>query len=151
MDEIFSHLNATLWFILALLCAGLELLLPGIFMIWLALAALPTALLTYLFGFDPQWQVGLFVLFTICSLLMGRQVMKRTHQKGADADEGLNQRGKRLIGETLLVSEALENGRGRVREADGSWIALGPDAPVGTKVRVVGVVGSALKVVPLQG
>ena len=120
-------------------------------MIWLALAALPTALLTYLFGFDAQWQIGLFVIFTCISLLVGHHVMKRTRRAAEGEDGGLNQRGKRLIGETLLVCEALENGRGRVREGDGSWLALGPDAAVGTKVRVVGVAGSALKVVPLQG
>lgn len=151
MDELLSHVNATSWLLLALLCGALELVLPGIFMIWLALAALPTALLTYLFGFDAQWQIGLFVFFTLCALLLGNKVMRRTRGAEAETDHGLNQRGKRLIGETLLVCEAIENGRGRVREGDSSWLAIGPDAPIGTKVRVVGLTGTVLKVVPLQG
>ena len=151
MDDLDIYLNPTSWFLIALLLGILELCLPGIFMIWLALAALPTALLTYLFGFDPVWQIGIFAAFTLCSLLLGNMVMARVRAQGDPEQQGLNQRGKRLIGETLVVSEAISDGRGRVREGDGSWLALGPDAPIGTKVRVVAVVGSGLKVIPLQG
>ena len=61
----------------------------------------------------------------------------------------LNDRAARLIGETLVVVEAIEDGRGRVRVGDGAWPARGPDAAAGTRVRVTGADGACLHVEPV--
>jgi inner membrane protein len=50
----------------------------------------------------------------------------------------LNRPAEQLVGRVLVVAEAIEGGRGKLRVGDTLWPAEGPDAPVGSEVRVVG-------------
>ena len=61
-------------------------------------------------------------------------------------DPLLNDRTARLVGEIVTVVEPIDNGRGRVKVGDSVWPCRGPDAPVGSQVRVVGAEASVLKV-----
>jgi len=146
MEEAMSYLTESSWACIALLCGVLELFFHGFWLIRVTLAALITALLTYLLGFDPFWQLGLFTLFM--AILWG--IAQR--QRAIPPPEAQGPKpGQALIGETLVISEPIINGHGTVRVGETNWRALGPDAPAGCKVRVVGVVGTGLKIVPLQG
>lgn len=58
----------------------------------------------------------------------------------------LNRRAAQLIGRQLIVTEAIEGGRGKVRAGDTLWPAEGPDTPLGGKVSVTGTNGTALVV-----
>ncbi|MNC76610.1 Inner membrane protein YbbJ [compost metagenome] len=58
----------------------------------------------------------------------------------------LNLRGQDLIGKTFVVHEAIVDGRGKIKVADGVWLAQGPDAVPGSRVRVVGQQGAILLV-----
>jgi membrane protein implicated in regulation of membrane protease activity len=49
----------------------------------------------------------------------------------------LNQRGAQLTGRTAIVSEAIADGRGKVKVGDTVWPAAGPDMPAGGAVRIV--------------
>jgi membrane protein implicated in regulation of membrane protease activity len=57
-------------------------------------------------------------------------------------------RGQELIGRTLLVSDAIVDGRGKVKVGDGVWLARGPDTAAGTRVKVIGLEGTVLQVAP---
>lgn len=48
----------------------------------------------------------------------------------------LNRPAAQLVGRVLVVAEAIEGGRGKVRVGDTLWPAEGPDVPVGAEVRV---------------
>ena len=58
----------------------------------------------------------------------------------------LNRPTAQLVGRVLVVAEAIEGGRGKVRVADTLWSAEGPDAPAGSEVRVVDAKGTVLVV-----
>ncbi len=58
----------------------------------------------------------------------------------------LNERGHQYIGRSLVVEQAIQNGRGKVRVGDGIWAVEGPDAPAGARVTVVGAKGPVLVV-----
>jgi hypothetical protein len=61
----------------------------------------------------------------------------------------LNRRGAELVGQVVVVVDALESGaRGSVRAADSLWAAEGCSAPTGARVRVIGVKGTVLAVEP---
>jgi membrane protein implicated in regulation of membrane protease activity len=62
----------------------------------------------------------------------------------------MNDRGARLIGETVVVTHAIDGGSGRVKQGDGEWLAKGPDAQPGTRMRVSGHDGTVLIVEHLQ-
>ncbi len=52
---------------------------------------------------------------------------------------GLSHGPHALAGRVLEVTQAIENGRGRVRAGDTVWSAEGPDVPAGARVTVTGV------------
>jgi membrane protein implicated in regulation of membrane protease activity len=135
------------WLLAATALGIAELLVPGVFLIWLAAAAAITGLLTLAFGLAMGFQFVLFALLSLASVWFGRRWY--TNNPVASSDPLLNDRAARLIGETLVLVSPIENGRGRVRVGDGVWQCKGADAEVGTRVRVVGAEGSCLKVEPI--
>lgn len=134
------------WLSLAAITAGLEIILPGAFMIWLSAAALATAVTVGIFGFGWGWQLASFALFALGAVLASQR-WKQRNPITSD-DPALNRRGMRMIGESVVVVDPIIGGHGRVRLGDGEWIARGPDAPLGARMRIVGADGAILNVVP---
>jgi membrane protein implicated in regulation of membrane protease activity len=50
------------------------------------------------------------------------------------------------VGEVVVVTQAINDGSGRVRQGDSEWLAKGPDAEPGTRMRVSGHNGTVLLV-----
>ncbi|HEX7752670.1 MAG TPA: NfeD family protein, partial [Novosphingobium sp.] len=61
-------------------------------------------------------------------------------------DPMMNDRGAQLIGETVVVTAVIDGGTGRVKHGDSEWLAKGPDAEPGTRMRVSGHDGVVLLV-----
>jgi hypothetical protein len=145
MAQFFDHLEFWHWLILALVLAGAEMITPGFFAIWLGAAALITGLVVLVIS-SMSWeaQVILFAILAAVSVLawykIGRRVLIATD------DATLNRRGDSLVGRTGDLIEPIVNGRGRVKIDDSTWRAEGSDAPIGTRIVVVGVQGATLKV-----
>jgi membrane protein implicated in regulation of membrane protease activity len=135
-----------IWLGAAAALALLELIFPGAFLVWIALAAAGTGVATLLFGLPLAFQVMLFAILAIASVYAGRR-WYAAHQVPS-ADPHLNNRVARLIGRHVTVVGAIEGGRGRVRVGDGVWACRGPDCPEGTRVRIVGADGTCLEVEP---
>jgi membrane protein implicated in regulation of membrane protease activity len=136
-----------LWLVGAALLAILEIFLPGVFLVWIAAAAALTGVVAALLPLGPPFQLVLFALFAIASVYAGRRQYERNLVPSADPM--LNDRVARLIGRTVIVETAIEDGSGRVRVGDGVWNARGPDVPVGARVRVTGGQGTCLTVEPV--
>jgi len=132
------------WLIFAALLGMAEIAMPGVFLIWIALAAAMTGLAALALPIAIPAQILIFALLCLASVWGGRH-WYLAHPVPS-ADPALNDRTARLIGQTVLVVEAIEAGEGRVKVGDGVWIAQGEDAAVGTKVRVVGAEGTVLRV-----
>ncbi len=122
----------------------LEIMLPGIFLIWIAAAAWVTALIVAFIPLTLAVQLVIFVALAFVTVFLGRQYYARNPVESADPN--LNARAARLIGQVVTVESAIENGKGRVRVGDGVWNASGPDAPSGAKVRIVAADGTLLTV-----
>ena len=137
-----------LWLLAALLLALAELLAPGVFLIFLAIAAALVGLITLATGIDLPFQLALFPLLSLGSVLLGRRWYHRHNVE--TSDPLLNDRLARHVGETVLVVAAIENGQGRVRLGDSIWPARGPDAPEGARVRITGAHGTSVTVEPLE-
>ncbi len=136
------------WLIAAMLLGGAELLVPGVFLIFLALAAAVTGVFLLVFPELPlAAQLLSFSAWSVVAVLVGRRWYRDNPVDSSDPK--LNDRIARLLGETVTVVQAIDGGTGRVRVGDGEWIARGPDSPVGARVTVVGVDGATLKVVAL--
>ncbi len=133
-----------LWMLAAIFLGIAELIVPGVFLIWLAVAAAATGLLTLAFGIDLPFQFALFALFSIASVYLGRRWYLANPMPSADPM--LNDRANRLTGRTVVVAAAIVNGEGRVRVGDSVWSCRGPDCAEGSRVRIAGADGSCLKV-----
>jgi inner membrane protein len=145
VSSFFSSLGAWSWIVLGLALMGLELLAPGVFLLWLGLAALATGLLDW--AFDLSWQAAAisFAILSVASVLLGRMVTRHPDEE----DEGpsaLNRRGHALVGQTFTLETPITDGSGRIRVGDSSWRVTGPNAPAGAQVRVVRADGATLVV-----
>jgi membrane protein implicated in regulation of membrane protease activity len=136
------------WLTLGLVLAGAEMLLPGVYLIWLALAAIATGALTAVLDLSLPYQVLDFVCFALIFAFSARRFLR--DQPIESVDPLMNQRGARLIGETAVVVQAIENGSGRVKLGDSEWLVHGPDIAAGARVRVKGVEGATLLVEPFN-
>lgn len=136
------------WLILAVILGTAELLLPGVFLVWVAIAAAITGLVTFLA--DPPFaaQLGIFAATAIAATLGGRRWYSTNPIPSADPL--LNDRAARLVGETVELTRAIVNGQGRARVGDSEWNVRGPDAPVGACMRIVGQEDGALVVLPVK-
>lgn len=130
------------WLVAAGLLAITELAVPGVFLVWLAGAALLTGIVTLITGIALPAQLAIFGIGSIVMVLAGRQAYSRMSH--SSDDPLLNDRSARMVGQIVTVDQAIENGQGRVRVGDGVWMARGPDAPQGARVRVTGTQGSCL-------
>jgi membrane protein implicated in regulation of membrane protease activity len=147
MSDWLAGLDWHWWWVGAGALLGiLEILLPGIFLIWIAVAAWVTAIIVALAPMALAWQLVIFVVLAFLTVFAGRQYYARNPVESADPN--LNARAARLIGQVVTVESAIENGKGRVRVGDGVWNASGPDAPAGASVRIVAADGTCLTVEP---
>lgn len=135
------------WLLVGVILATAELAVPGAFLIWIAAAAVLTGVAALVLGVPLGAQLLLFALFSVASVMLGR----RFAGNAPVADPMLNDRAARLVGETVVVVEAIHDGRGRVKVGDGVWPARGPDADAGARVRVTGSDGTCLRVEPVAG
>lgn len=132
------------WLSLAFALAIAEMVIPGVFLIWLGGAALVTGLATMAFTLGNEAQLAVAAVTAIGSVYLGRRVI-HDHPTVSD-DPMLNDRTARLIGHVVTVTQGFENGQGRVKVGDTEWLANGPDLPLGAKARVIGSTGGALDV-----
>jgi inner membrane protein len=134
-----------LWLGFGLLLAIGEMTIPGVFLIWMAGAALITGLVSWIFpGIGMPGLVLLFAMLSMASVFAGRRWLRSNPVESADPM--MNHRGARSVGEVVTVSQVIADGQGRVKMGDSEWLAKGPDAEPGTKMRVTGSDGSVLLV-----
>lgn len=143
---VFDNLGAWTWITLGILLMGLELVVPGGFMIWLGLAAMATGLFVGLFGIAWQGAMLLFVAVAVGFVYLGRWLTRSRPAESADTQPNLSERGRAMIGRTFRLHAPITEGEGRVRVDDSSWRITGPDLPAGAQVTVVRVEGSTLVV-----
>jgi inner membrane protein len=134
-----------IWLIAGLVLLMLEMHAPGVFMMWLGLAALGTGLVTLARGIGFELQVVTFAVLAAISLTVGLR-MRRRPPRVTTQQAGL---AGRIA--TALVFTGRE---GRVRVGDSDWAARLPtdvaQPEPGTRLRVQGVDGTVLIVRPEQ-
>ncbi len=132
------------WLIFAALLGIGEVIVPGVFLIWIAIAAAATGLVALVLPIGIALQFLIFAALCILAVWGGRRWY--IDNPVASADPLLNDRTARLIGQTVTVVEPIEGGQGRVKVGDSVWNATGEDAAVGARVRVVAAEGTILRV-----
>ncbi len=133
-----------LWMIAGLVLLGVEILAPGVFMMWLGIAAILAGLCIWQWDWGFGAQVGGFSVLAAIALFIGMRLRPST----------VPVMNTQLAGLTGRPAMALSfTGReGRVRLGDSDWSArLIPGAAIpeaGAALRVEGVEGTILLVRP---
>ncbi|MFZ1642264.1 MAG: NfeD family protein [Candidatus Contendobacter sp.] len=133
------------WWVLGVALMTVEALLPGFFFLWMGVAALLVGLvLTILPGMDWTYQVMLFAVLSVGSIVAWRLRLRRHPTQ--TADPLLNRRGHQYVGRVFTLDAPVINGHGKIRVDDSTWkVVMERDYPAGTRLRIVGVDGVMLK------
>ena len=145
MTDMFFTLGTWNWLISGFILMALELLAPGVFMFWLGLAALLVGLLS--FAINPSWQAQLlmFAVFAVAAVPLWRRVA-RSNTVVSKSNPFLNKRTEAMIGRVFTLEKPIIDGSGTVRIDDTIWRVAGPDAPAGSRVKIVQADGASLTV-----
>lgn len=138
MIEYFLANMWQVWGIIAVLCLILELSSGDFFIICFSIGAV-FAIISAILGLSIYWQIFIFAVFSLLSVLFVRPVAlrylhKNEPNKPSNADA--------LLGRTGRVTEPIHVGGNGYVQIDGDlWKAVSPsetEIPVGTTVRVIG-------------
>ncbi|ESW67658.1 NfeD family protein [Mesorhizobium sp. C277A] len=138
-DRIISELGPWNWMVLGFVLLVMEVIAPGIFMLWIGIAALVIGVISLLVWDASFWpwevQVLAFLALSLVSALAGKKLVGG---RNTPSDQPLlNRRGAQLVGRMATLAEPIKDGRGRIKLGDTLWRVSGPDLPAGTQVRVV--------------
>ena len=135
----------TAWLVVALLLMASEMAIPEMFLLWLGFAALAVfALLLGVPELPIVWQGVAFGVFSALSIVIYMKFFRNRH---TPSDRPLlNRRSEQLVGQVHALDQPIVDGRGRLKIGDAFWVAVGPDLPQGTRVRIVAVDGMSLQV-----
>ena len=155
MDILISfleRLNLWAWWAIAGLLLIGEVLTGTTYFLWIAAAAFMTGFAALeVLGVSWQLQLALFTLMSMLSLWAGDRWVRPKLSQGVDS--GLNARGDRMIGQTVITTSDFVAGRGRVSFGDTEWAAEtqdGQDPKVGSRMSVVEVKGVMLLVATMS-
>jgi membrane protein implicated in regulation of membrane protease activity len=138
------------WLIAALVLGIAELAIPGVFLIFLAIAAAATGVAVLVLADLPAAaQLASFAVWSAVTVLIGKRWY--VDYPVAVSDPLLNDRAARMIGQVVRVETAIVADHGRVVVGDGTWPARGAPAAVGQDVRIVSVADGVVVVEPLPG
>jgi inner membrane protein len=145
MAEMFTTLGTWNWLIFGFILMALELAAPGVFLFWLGLAALLVGLVSFVV--HPSWQAQLlmFAVFAAIAVPVWRRLAK-SNSTASVSNPFLNKRADALVGRVFTLEKPIIDGTGTVRIDDTIWRVAGPDAPAGSRVRIVQADGANLTV-----
>lgn len=134
------------WLVLGLILLIAEMATGTTYLLWPAVAAFITAVISFLGLTNWIADIGIFAVLVIALTAFGRPLVKRWRQAHVGANEKLNERGRSLVGSQAIVA-AFANGVGSVKVNDTIWRAVS-DEPLeaGQSVEIAGVDGATLKV-----
>lgn len=144
--KVIEILGPWSWWVLGLVLAILEVLVPGSFLIWFSVAAILVGTLAMFVDISWQVELVLFVVLAVAAVLVGR----RFYGGAGRTTEGtqLNDRVARQIGRVATLDTAISGGSGHVRIDDSLWRVEGPELPAGSRVRITGIRDGRLQVEP---
>jgi inner membrane protein len=144
MLELFASLGFWDWFIAGGLLLVLEVLAPGVFMLWLGLAAMLVGAISIFVDWTWQAQFIAFAVFSVAAIPLWRRLSMQVGQ--ATDQPFLNRRAEALVGRILTLEKPIVDGSGTIPIDDTVWRITGADVPAGSRVKVVRVDGTALHV-----
>lgn len=144
MIDMLAKLGSWNWLIIGVVLMGIETFAPGVFMLWLGLAAIVVGVLSFGLSWSWQAQIIIFAALSISMVPLWRHFAQR-NAKPTD-QPFLNKRAESLIGREITLENPILNGAGTIKIDDTVWRITGADAPSGARVKILAADGASLKV-----
>jgi len=138
MEQLFPILGNWVWFVAAGIFLLLELVSPGVFFIWLGIAAALTGVIDNLHDLTWQGELAVFAVLAVISVVVGRRFYNGPAMEPAD-NPFLNRRQLGYVGRSFTLKQPIVNGRGKLTIEDTVWEIEGPDVDAGTRIKVTAV------------
>jgi membrane protein implicated in regulation of membrane protease activity len=133
-----------IWFVVAALFLLLELMSPGVFMLWLGLAAILIGIISLATVLSWQAQLISFAVLSIACIPMYRYFLRKVE---TPVDRPfLNRRAEGYVGRVFILEKPIVDGVGTIRIEDTVWRVSGPNLPAGSHVKVARADGADLAV-----
>jgi len=135
------------WACLALLLIAAEVIAPGVFMLWLGMAAgVVFAVVLLVPGIPRPLQALGFIVLSFAFIAVYRRYFRKRDEL---SDQPLlNRRAEQFVGKVFVLDSAIVNGFGKIKVGDALWTVAGPELAAGSRVRVTGADSMVLTVVP---
>lgn len=139
------------WWVLGVVLLVLEMMAPGAFFLWMAVATAVVGVVVLVMpDLAFEYQILIFAVLSVASIVTWRIYLKNNPTE--TEEPLLNKRGAQYVGRTFVLEQDMPLGRGKIHVDDTTWRAvcdLGDDLPSGSRVKVVDVDGTTLKVEPV--
>lgn len=143
MADFFVLLGPWFWWIVAGILLVGELLAPGVFLLWLAMAAALTGLADLALGLGWRGEVAVFAALSLMLVLASWKWVMAQRSPKTDQPH-LNLRHGAYVGRVFALEKAIQNGTGKIKIEDALWDVDGPDLPAGAQVKITAVNGLRL-------
>jgi inner membrane protein len=150
MQNWLTAFGSWTWWIVAGVLFLLELAMPGVIFIWLALAAVAIGIIAFFTDFSWQIQLVLFAVLSIVFVLIAKPWFRKRQLAGSDRPN-LNRRMHAFVGRSFVLDQPIADGRGKISIEGTWWDVRGSDQPKGQWVTVTGVEDMRLIVEPTAG
>ena len=130
------------WFILAALLFLIEVLAPGMFMLWLALSAILVGIISSAVVWSWPSQLIAFAVFAIAAVPAWRHFARKVEKP--TESPFLNRRADGYVGRVFTLDKPIVGSSGTVRIDDTIWRVTGPDSPAGSRIKVARADGATL-------
>ena len=137
------------WWIVATILLIAELIFPGVYLVWLGIAAVVVGTVNFFVPIAWQAEIVLFGITSVATIAIAHPWLKRKQVLQSDRPN-LNRRMFGYVGNSFVLEEPIRNGRGLLKIEDVYWEVIGPELPEGSWVKVTGVEGSRLRVEALS-
>lgn len=140
----------TSWLVIGLALCILELIVPGVYLIWFGFAALLMCMVVAVYPMAITSQVIMFAILSAIFAMVGLYAYRKIFQKAkAPAEyQNLNNTAQQYVGRTVTVAEDSEDNQTKVKIGDTYWLAYGEkNFKKGDTVKVIGVKDSLVLII----
>jgi hypothetical protein len=142
--------DITNWIVVGLVLSLLELVVPGVYLIWFGFAAFAMSILVYFMPLILTTQLIWFAIFSAVFALVGLYIYSYIFKKTKTPKEysHLNNSAAQYVGQTVTLAEDVVDNRTKVQIGDTFWLAA-TDKPLkkGDVAKVTGVKDNLILVI----
>lgn len=138
------------WIIAGLALSLLELIVPGVYLIWFGFAAFVVGIAVYFLPIELTTQLIVFAIASGIFAVIGVSVYRYVFSKAQVPAEykNLNNTAEQYVGQLVTVAEDAEDNRTKVKIGDTYWLASCKKAfKQGDTAKVVGVKDSLILII----